>query len=136
MKKLTLIGFVVGLAVFSVTYFKGMDKRAFVNGSCQRVEVMFEDLKFDDSGHESEAGGLWYKGSPQPLNDRVLYDAFYQFLRKGGIWMGQVKTYEFVSSRLINGEDVVGRFVEVRCKVNGENRMVIVRHKLPLEWGK
>lgn len=135
LKKVALVLGIIGLLYGSVRYFKSMDKTAFVRTSGERVEMMFENLKSDDVGHEGAAAGMWYQGSPKPLNDRYLLDKFYDFLRKGGVWMGDVKTYEFVSSELFFGEDVVNRRVEVTCKVNGVDRVVIVRHRQPLEWG-
>lgn len=135
MKKLVLIGGVIALVIGFVLYFKTMDKKAFERTSCERVEKFFESLKYDDVGHEGDAHGLWYQGSPGPLNDELLIDAFYTFLREGGVWIGDVKNYEFVSSELIGGEDVVNRYVEVRCKVNGRDRIVIVKQRMPLTWG-
>lgn len=135
-KKLVLFGGLIVLVICAVLYFKGMDKRAFERTSCERVEMLFDNLKFDDTDHEGVAGGIWFKGTPNPLNDSGLLDVFYRFLREGGLWLGEVKTYEFVSSELVNGEDVVNRYVEVRCKVNGKDKVVIVKQRLPLTWGQ
>jgi hypothetical protein len=135
-RKIAIVAVIV-LAVGFVRFFKSSDKKAFVNTSTNRVEMMFENLKFDDSGHEGEAAGWWYVGSPNPQNSRDVMDSFYRFLRQGGrdCWMGRVKSYEFVSAELNGGEDVVSRFVEVRFKVNGVAKTIIVKQRMPLEWG-
>lgn len=131
-KKLFFVAVVVALIVFGVRYFKDTDQGAFHEYSKDRVQNMFDNLKSGQSADMQDAMGYWRVGHPEPASQDQLAK-FESFLGRKGL-SRQVRSYEYVSSELVDGDDVTNRYVLLRCRVDGHDLGVIVRHKTTIQW--
>ena len=132
MKKIIILIVIVAAAYGGITLFKIKDKEAFTNASRERVEKMLAGIQSKQSALENDAIGYWYDGNPDTSFDEAIVNGFDAFKTKKGIYA--VRNYEVLSATLVNGDDQVGRWVEVRFKANGKSLGVIVRHKSTMEW--
>ena len=132
MKKLVLLVVVIGLVVFGLKYFKGLDQQAFLDNSVTRVEEMFENMKSDSTAYQQEAIAYWYVGHPMVPGETIVA-AFERFMREKNVRY-PIKEYEIIDAQLFNGEDVVSRRVEIVCKVDGQTLNITAYFKQPLEW--
>jgi len=132
MKKVVFILAIVVVVVAAVSYFKKTDQKAFEKTSCERVEKVFTGLIDGPMRDEGQATAQWMYGRKGGIS-REDSDNFYTWLKKKGLTI-KIQSYELISSQLVGGDDVMGRRVEIRCKINGVERKLIVRHKMPVEW--
>ena len=132
MKKLIIIVLVIGAAIAGVKVFKMKDKETFTKYSLKRVERMLYGIKEKDTALEQEAIGYWLNGSPKTAMNEQISRGFDDFKKEKGIY--RISSYEVLSAELINGDDQVNRYVEVRFKADGKELGVIVRHKRTMEW--
>jgi hypothetical protein len=132
MKRLVVIGGIAALVVFGVQYFKKTDRKAFQEHSKERVQKLFDNLKSGRTADQQDAVGYWRVGHPEGTTEAKLQD-FERFLKEKNIPM-KIKSYEFVSSELVEGEDVVNRYVLLNCKVDDRSLSMMIRHKTPIRW--
>jgi len=132
LKKLVIIGGVIAVIVMGVGYFKKTDQRAFHEFSRARVQNLFDSLKSGGTADQQDAMGYWRVGHPEPASSEK-FTAFEKFLEKKGVPM-RVSSYEYLSSELVDGDDVVNRYVRLRCRVDGRELGMVIRQKLPIEW--
>jgi hypothetical protein len=131
-KKLVVIGGVIALIVFGVRTFKSTDQKAFHDFSIQRVQNLFDNLSSGNTADQQDAMGYWRVGHPEPANAEK-WTAFERFMEKKDLPM-RVASYDYVSSELVDGDDVVNRYVRLSCRVDGRELGMIIRHKMPIEW--
>lgn len=131
-KKLLVVGGLIALIVLGVRYFKHTDQKAFHDFSKDRVEKLFDNLKSGRTADEQDAMGYWRVGHPEPASSEK-FTAFEKFMEKKNLPM-RVQSYEYLSSELVDGDDVVNRYVRLTCRVDGRELAMIIRHKLPIEW--
>ena len=132
LKKLVIIGGVIAVIIMGVGYFKKTDQRAFHEFSRARVQNLFDSLKSGGTADQQDAMGYWRVGHPEPASSEK-FTAFEKFLEKKGVPM-RVSSYEYLSSELVDGDDVVNRYVRLRCRVDGRELGMVIRQKLPIEW--
>jgi FtsZ-interacting cell division protein ZipA len=132
LKKLLIIAGLIAVIVFGVQYFKKTDQRAFHVNSKDRVQKLFDNMKSGRTADQQDAMGYWRVGHPETASSEKI-TAFERFLEKKDLPM-QISSYEYVSSELVNGNDVVNRYVLLTCEVDGRELSMIIRHKMPIEW--
>ena len=133
LKKLIIVGVIIVAIIFGVQYFKKTDQRAFHTFSVERVQNLFDNLESGRTADQQDAIGYWRVGHPEATDEGKL-TRFENFMNKKGLNSIKIKSYEYVSSELIDGDDVVNRYVLLRCKVEGRDLSMIIRHKMPIEW--
>lgn len=132
LKKLLIIGCLVALIIFGVRYFKNTDQQVFHEVSVDRVQKMFDNLESGRTADKQDAMGYWRVGHPEGASQEILA-AFEAFLEKKGL-PRQIQSYEYVSSELIDGDDMVNRYVLLKCRIEGWDLSMIIRHKIPIQW--
>jgi hypothetical protein len=132
MRKFVVPAVVVVVVVLAVSHFKGLDKRAFHRFSRERVEKMLTSMKSGRSADLQDAMGYWYVGHPMPAEEMV-YTQFETFLYDGGL-STQIRDFEILDSELVNGNDVVNRYVRVDCRIDGKNKTMKLVHGSPISW--
>ena len=133
LKKLIIVGVIIAAIVFGVQYFKKTDQRAFHTFSVDRVQKLFDNLQSGGTADQQDAVGYWRVGHPEATNESNL-TMFENFMEKKGLSSIKVGSYEYVSSELVDGDDVVNRYVRLDCRVEGRDLSMIIRHKTPIEW--
>lgn len=131
-KRLLIIGVLIALIVFGVRYFKNTDQNVFHEVSRDRVQNLFDNLKSGRSADMQDAMGYWRVGHPEAASQEQLAK-FESFLGKKGL-SRQVNSYEYVSSELVDGGDVVNRYVLLKCRIEGHDLAMIIRHHMPIQW--
>ena len=132
LKKLLIVGGVILAIILGIQYFKKTDQRAFHDLSKGRVQNLFDNLKSGRTADEQDAMGYWRVGHPETATEANLR-SFERFMEAKSL-PTQIKTYEFISSELVAGDDVVNRHVRLECKVDGQRLSMVIHHKLPIEW--
>ena len=132
MKKLIALLVAIGAIYAVVTIFKSTDKKAFLKVSQERVENLWSNMQSGGTADLQDAIGYWYVGHPITVDGQLLRK-FEKFIDRKGI-PEKIGSYAVVSAELVDGDDVVNRFVRVVTVVNGETYTLKVPHKLPIEW--
>jgi len=132
MKKLIALLVAIGAIYAVVTIFKSTDKNAFLKVSQERVENMWSNMQSGGTADLQDAIGYWYVGHPITVDGQLLRK-FEKFIDRKGI-PEKIGSYAVVSAELVDGDDVVNRFVRVVTVVNGETYTLKVPHKFPIEW--
>ena len=132
LKKLVMVAVVIGLIIYGVKYFKETDQRAFLAFSVDRVENVFANLESGSISDEEEAIAYFFVGHPAPASEDSE-TAFLQFLKDKGL-SKKNGSYEYISSELVDGDDVLNRFVRLKCKVQGRELTMNIYNKAPLIW--
>jgi hypothetical protein len=132
LKKLVMVGVVIGLIIYGVKYFKETDQRAFHEFSVDRVENVFANLESGSISDEEVAIAYFFVGHPAPASEDSE-KAFLQFLNEKGL-SKKNGSYEFISSELVDGDDVLNRYVRLKCKVQGHKLTMNIYNKAPLMW--
>ena len=132
LKKLAILAVIIAGVFFAVRFFKGTDVKAFHDMSKQRVQTIFDNLKGGPDADRQKAIGFWRKGGNEPATDGSL-TSFEKWLARKNLKM-KIGTYEYVSSRVENGGDVVNRYAVVTFRVDGRRLTVNVRQGSPVEW--
>jgi hypothetical protein len=132
LKKLVAVGVLVAGVYFALQFFKQTDTKAFHSMAKIRVETIFENLKGRPSDDPQKAIGFWRIGGNEPASDATLR-SFERWLEEKNLRM-KIGSYEYLSSRMVNEEDVVGRHAIVNFKVDGRTLSVAVRQGSPVEW--
>ena len=132
MKKLIALLVAIGAIYAVVTIFKSTDKKAFLKVSQERVENMWSNMQSGGTADLQDAIGYWYVGHPITVDGQLLR-TFEKFIDRKGI-PEKIGSYAVVSAELVDGDDVVNRFVRVVTVVNGETYTLKVPHKFPIEW--
>jgi len=132
LKKLVFVGVVIGLIIYGVKYFKETDQRAFHEHSVNRVEMVFANLESGSISDEEEAIAYFFVGHPDPASEDSE-KAFLQFLGEKSL-SKKNGSYEYISSELVDGNDVLNRFVRLKCKVQGRELTMNIYNKAPLMW--
>lgn len=132
LKKLVMVGVVIGLIVYGVKYFKGTDQRAFHQYSVDRVEKVFSNLESGSLSDEEEAIAYFFVGHRDSATVQSEL-AFKRFLKEKGL-SNKSSSYEYISSELVNGDDVLNRYVRLKCKVEGQELTMNIYNKVPLMW--
>lgn len=132
LKKLVMAGVVIGLLIYGVKYFKETDQGAFHKVSVDRVEKLFANLESGAISDEEEAIAYFFVGHPAPAS-QDSEKAFLEFLNEKGL-SKKNGSYEFISSELVDGDDVLNRYVRLECKVQGHKLTMNIYNKAPLMW--
>ena len=132
MKKVVILVIIIAAIILGVQYFKKMDKDTFTKHSETRVEQMLYGVKSRKTADLQESIGYWYSGNPKIPVSEQMANSFEDWRKKKGIF--KVDKYEVLSATLINGDDQVNRYVEVRCRVNGKELGIKVAHKKTMRW--
>jgi hypothetical protein len=132
LKKLVMVGVVIGLIIYGVNYFKETDQRAFHEFSVDRVENVFANLDSGSISDEEVAIAYFYVGHPAPAS-MDSEKAFLEFLNEKGL-SKKNGSYEYISSELVDGDDVLNRYVRLQCKVQGHKLTMNIYNKVPLMW--
>jgi len=132
LKKLVMVGVVVGLIIYGVKYFKETDQRAFHQYSVERVEKVFANLDSGAISDEEEAIAYFFVGHPAPASEDSE-KAFLKFLKDKGL-SKKNGSYEYISSELVDGDDVLNRYVSLKGKIQGHELTIRIYNKYPLQW--
>jgi len=132
LKKLVMVGVVIGLIIYGVKYFKETDQRAFHQYSVDRVEKVFANLDSGAISDEEEAIAYFFVGHPAPAS-QDSEKAFLQFLKDKGL-SKKNGSYEYISSELVDGDDVLNRYVSLKAKIQGHDLTIRIYNKYPLQW--
>lgn len=130
LKNLVVIGVVIAGIFVALKLFRGTDVNAFHNMAKERVETIFVNLQ--DGADQQKAIGFWRKGGNEPATEGAL-DSFEKWLAKKNLKM-KIESYNYVSSDVVDGEDVLNRYVIVNFRVDGRPFSVQVRQGSPVEW--
>jgi len=132
LKKLMVLVVVVAGIFLAVRFFKTTDVKAFDEMSRLRVQTIFDNLRGGPDADQQKAIGFWRKGGNEPATAGSL-NSFEKWLAKKNLKM-PIGSYEYVSSRVENGDDVVNRYAVVSFRVDGRTLIVHVRQGSPVEW--
>ncbi len=132
LKKLVMVGVVIGLIIYGVKYFKETDQRAFHQYSVDRVEKVFANLDSGAISDEEEAIAYFFVGHPASAS-QDSEKAFLQFLKDKGL-SKKNGSYEYISSELVDGDDVLNRYVSLKAKIQGHDLTIRIYNKYPLQW--
>lgn len=132
LKKLVMVGVVIGLIIYGVKYFKETDQRAFHEYSVDRVEQVFANLESGAISDEEEAIAYFFVGHPASASEDSEM-AFLKFLKEKGL-RTKNGSYEYISSELVDGTDVLNRYVRLKCKIQGHELTMRIYNKIPLQW--
>jgi hypothetical protein len=132
LKKLMILAVIIAGVFVALRLFKQTDVAAFDSSSKIRVQAIFDNLTGGPDADPQKAIGFWRIGGNEAATDASL-TSFEKWLARKNLTM-KVGSYEFLSSRVENGEDVVNRYAIVTFRVDGRTLSVEVRQGSPVEW--
>ncbi len=134
MKKVAIGLLIVAVVFAAVRFYKRMDTRAFERVARERVDRMLSCMATTSSADRQYAIAAWKTGGLPVISGKDDVD-FRRFWEEGGM-PATVSRYEIVSSAVFDSEDVLGRYAEVTCRVEGRTVAMVVHYREPILWSR